>query len=40
MKIVKKIELVKKIHNKLVDEFDEQDRYFFLIHSISPYRHM
>ncbi len=30
MKIVKKIELVKKIHNKLVDEFDEQDRYFFL----------
>lgn len=25
----KKIELVKKIHNKLTDEFEEQDRYFF-----------
>lgn len=29
MKIVKKIELVNKICNKLNNEFDEQDRYFF-----------
>lgn len=29
MKIVGKIELVKKIHNKLTNQFDEQDRYFF-----------
>ncbi|DAB15253.1 TPA: hypothetical protein CPT98_09695 [Candidatus Gastranaerophilales bacterium HUM_19] len=29
MKIVKKIELVKKIHDTLTNQFDEQDKYFF-----------